>query len=69
VGTRHATGCGLKDAPRGRRSESTIDGTHHHVSVEHLPRYLAEFDYRFSTRKLSDTQRMARLMGKRLGGD
>ena len=24
--------------------EASIDGTHHHVSVEHLPRYLAEFD-------------------------
>lgn len=48
----------------------SIDGTHHRVSVEHLPRYLAEFDYRYSTRKMSDTQRMARLMtqtaGKRL---
>lgn len=28
----------------------SLDGTHHHVSVEHLPRYLAEFDYRHSTR-------------------
>jgi transposase-like protein len=42
----------------------SIDGTHHHVSVEHLPRYLAEFDYRNSTRKLSDTARMERLMGQ-----
>jgi transposase-like protein len=32
----------------------SIDGTHHQVSVEHLPRYLAEFDYRHSTRKMSD---------------
>jgi hypothetical protein len=23
----------------------SIDGTHHHVSREHLPRYLAEFDF------------------------
>ncbi len=35
----------------------SIDGTHHHVSRTHLPRYLAEFDFRYSTRKLSDTQR------------
>ena len=42
----------------------SLDGTHHHVSVEHLPRYLAEFDYRYSTRKLSDTARMLRLMGQ-----
>jgi transposase-like protein len=45
----------------------SIDGTHHHVSVEHLDRYLAEFDYRFSTRKMSDTARMERLMGQ-VGG-
>jgi len=45
----------------------SIDGTHHHVSVEHLPRYLAEFDYRYSTRKMSDTARMKALMG-RVGG-
>jgi transposase-like protein len=48
----------------------SIDGTHHRVSVEHLPRYLAEFDYRYSTRKMSDTARMRKLMtqtgGKRL---
>lgn len=23
----------------------SLDGTHHHVSVEHLPRYLAEFRF------------------------
>jgi transposase-like protein len=45
----------------------SIDGTHHAVSAEHLPRYLAEFDFRYSTRKLSDSDRMARLLGQ-LGG-
>ena len=48
----------------------SIDGTHHHVSVEHLPRYLAEFDFRYSTRKISDTARMERIVtqagGRRL---
>lgn len=47
----------------------SIDGTHHHVSVEHLPRYLAEFDFRYSTRKISDGRRMQRMMdqtGRRL---
>jgi transposase-like protein len=48
----------------------SIDGTHHHVSREHLHRYLAEFDYRYSTRKLNDSTRMVRLIeqveGKRL---
>jgi len=42
----------------------SLDGTHHHVSVEHLPRYLAEFDFRFSTRDLSDSERMERLMSQ-----
>jgi transposase-like protein len=42
----------------------SINGTYHHVSEEHLPRYLAEFDFRYSTSDLSDTQRMARLMGQ-----
>jgi hypothetical protein len=45
----------------------SIDGTHHHVSVDHLPRYLAEFGFRYTFRKESDTQRMARLIG-RVGG-
>jgi hypothetical protein len=45
----------------------SIDGTFHHVSHEHLHRYLAEFDFRFSTRKLTDTQRVARLMGQTAG--
>ena len=42
----------------------SVDGTHHHISVEHLPRYLAEFDYRYTSRKLDDTARMLRLMGQ-----
>jgi transposase-like protein len=42
----------------------SLDGTHHAVSREHLHRYLAQFDYLYSTRKLSDTQRVARLMGQ-----
>jgi transposase-like protein len=45
----------------------SIDGTHHAVSQEHLHRYLAEFDFRYSTRRLSDSERMARLMGQARG--
>jgi transposase-like protein len=45
----------------------SIDGTHHHVSREHLDRYLAEFSFRFSTFESTDTQRMAYL-AKRFGG-
>jgi transposase-like protein len=42
----------------------SIDGTHHHVSVEHLPRYLAEFDFRYSTRKLADHERLQRMVNQ-----
>jgi transposase-like protein len=48
----------------------SIDGTHHHVSREHLPRYLAEFDFRYSTRKMKDSERLQvmvdRANGRRL---
>lgn len=42
----------------------SLDGTHHKVSVEHLPRYLAEFDFRYTTSALSDERRLSRLMGQ-----
>ena len=45
----------------------SLDGTHHHVSREHLHRYLSEFDFRYGTRKMSDTARMSRLM-EQVGG-
>jgi hypothetical protein len=44
----------------------SLDGTHHHVSAEHLPRYLAEFDFRYSTRQVSDAARV-RLLAKQMG--
>ncbi len=48
----------------------SLDGTHHHVSVEHLPRYLAEFDFRYSTRDSTDAERvdelLERVAGRRL---
>jgi transposase-like protein len=45
----------------------SIDGTHHHVSVDHLPRYLAEFDFRYTYRKDTDTERMARIVSRVTG--
>ena len=36
-----------------------IIGTFHHVSDKHLPRYLAEFDWKWNTRKMSDGERTA----------
>ncbi len=45
----------------------SLDGTHHRVSREHLPRYLAEFDYRYSTRGSSDAERVDDLLGRVAG--
>jgi transposase-like protein len=48
----------------------SLDGTHHHVSREHLHRYLAEFDFKYDTRKMDDPQRLQamvnRVAGRRL---
>ena len=50
-----------------------IVGTYHHVSGEHLKRYLAEFDFRYNNREalgVSDRERMVKsifgIVGKRL---
>jgi len=50
-----------------------INGTFHHVSQQHLKRYLAEFDYRYNERMalgMSDADRMSKsiagIVGKRL---
>lgn len=42
----------------------SIDGTFHHVSREHLDRYLAEFDFRFSSHRQTDTERLETLFGQ-----
>jgi transposase-like protein len=44
-----------------------LKGTHIHVDPKHLHLYLNEFDYRYSTHELNDTERMADL-GTRLAG-
>ena len=47
-----------------------IIGTFHHISEQHLPLYLAEFDHRHNTRKLTDGERtvvgLKKATGKRL---
>ncbi|HLG17149.1 MAG TPA: IS1595 family transposase [Blastocatellia bacterium] len=47
-----------------------VFGTYHHWSVQHLGRYLAEFDFRFNLRKTTDGTRTAMAIkgaqGKRL---
>jgi transposase-like protein len=35
----------------------SIDGTHHHISKEHVGRYAREFDFRYGTRRMSDGER------------
>jgi hypothetical protein len=45
----------------------SLDGTHHRVSRKHLHRYLAEFDFRHTTRGENDGQRFARLLGQVAG--
>ena len=48
----------------------SLDGTHHHVSVEHLNRYLGQFDWMYSRCKWTDSMRMRSLVdqagGRRL---
>lgn len=47
-----------------------INGVYHHVSKEHLHRYLAEFDFRYNRRKIDDHDRTVSAIlsteGKRL---
>ncbi|MFA5832163.1 MAG: IS1595 family transposase [Bacteroidota bacterium] len=34
-----------------------VNGVYHHISKEHLHRYLAEFDFRYNNRKIDDHER------------
>lgn len=47
-----------------------VYGTFHNISEAHLPRYLAEFDFRYNHRKVTDAERTEALIrgakGKRL---
>ena len=45
----------------------SIDGTYHHVSREHLQRYLDEFSFRYSTRRLKDSARLQRMVDQSKG--
>ena len=40
----------------------SIDGTHHNISVKHMDRYLANFDFMYSTCRQTDDQRVRRLI-------
>lgn len=41
----------------------SIDGTHHHVSVEHLQRYLNQFDFMYTYCKRTDSERLRAIVG------
>lgn len=75
---------GIGEYVRGNAHTNTIEGyfsilkrgiigTYHHVSAEHLKRYLAEFDWRYNEREalgVNDTERFEKaipgIVGKRL---
>jgi len=39
-----------RDHQLGSNIKRSLHGSYHHISSKHLPRYLAEFSYRFSRR-------------------
>jgi transposase-like protein len=41
-----------------------IIGIYHHVSEKHLHRYCQEFQYRYNSRKINDTERFNRTLGQ-----
>lgn len=45
----------------------SLDGTYHHVSVQHLPRYLAQFDWLYSNSTDTDSERMRLLVSNTAG--
>ena len=53
-----------------RRIMHGVNGTFHHVSEQHLDRYVGEFAYRYNNRDLTDAERanktIKQIEGKRL---
>ena len=45
------------------RLKRGLVGTYHHVGAQHLSRYATEFDFRYNTRKGTDTERAASVIG------
>jgi transposase-like protein len=44
-----------------------MKGVYQHCGKRHLQRYLREFDFRYNTRKVSDNERTALLLGRAVG--
>lgn len=70
VGGHHAVNHARGEYVRGFAHTNTVEGffsllkrgivgTFHHVSAHHLHRYLAEFDFRYNRRDVTDGERMA----------
>jgi hypothetical protein len=49
------------------KSKRSLDGTHHHVSKKYLPLYVAELDYKYHTRKMTNGERTVKAIGKATG--
>jgi hypothetical protein len=58
------------DTPTFSLMKRAVFGTHHSISEAHLSRYLAEWDFKWNTRKMTDGERAALIAqgieGKRL---
>jgi len=63
---KHGAGTNRAEGFFGQLRRS-VDGTHHHISREHLHRYLGEFAFRYSTCKISDTERLERIIAQAEG--
>jgi len=78
---KHKDGVYSRKGPWGRIHTNTVEGffgilkrgihgVYHHVSEQHLHRYLSEFDFRYNHRKVKDNERslaaIRKVSGKRL---
>ena len=72
----HKAGEYVRDGISTNQAESffaqfkrSLDGTHHNVSKEHLQRYATEFEFRWNTSKMTDSERVQALVDGALGAD
>ena len=70
----HSIGEYVRDGISTNEAESffaqfkrSLDGTHHNVSKTHLGRYATEFEFRWNTRKMTDAERVQKLIGASVG--
>ncbi len=70
----HSIGEYVRDGVSTNEAESffaqfkrSLDGTHHNVSKDHLHRYATEFEFRWNTRKMTDAERVQKIIGASVG--